>query len=495
MVPGDIVDVRHPALNLPTFNPEIARGGNEQSYLTEEPKWIDPCSFARVISSEEIYEELVPLRGRKTPVPVKFANAEIRCADGTIARILYLPDFLSAPKPELMKDQAVALGVRARQEADKILFRQKEELALIKQKLDSMKQDKEIKRRLEAIQKYESDNQAGKPETEQVPTKEEIAEHKKALQPYQELCNLYEKKHQRYHKMRNTLIENSRYTNAACLRYAYALTVHRAQRLKLSPRMLLDGKSAHDTDNPATDSYFRFLYTATTCTSNELQIMNYPELTPLSKTRWGFENVRILPITFKPRVHYQQNRIADELASLPDGFSSSEPKLLALLLTIQELTSDGGADWCIESIKHLQYTERYSLTGTKGKVTVDFFYNKKHEVSIGSIRVKGNGPLELESEITKLLTTPPIFKEKNIADAVEILKHHLSARNWTIVSVDENKFRVYLIAKHDAGKVRLEVDVRADTLSSKKGGISRIQVLEADSAETANQFETDFSHG
>lgn len=240
------------------------------------------------------------------------------------------------------------------------------------------------------------------------------------------------------------MIENSRYTNAACLRYAYALTVHRAQRLKLSPRMLLDGKSAHDTDNPATDSYFRFLYTATTCTSNELQIMNYPELTPLSKTRWGFENVRILPITFKPRVHYQQNRIADELASLPDGFSSSEPKLLALLLTIQELTSDGGADWCIESIKHLQYTERYSLTGTKGKVTVDFFYNKKHEVSIGSIRVKGNGPLELESEITKLLTTPPIFKEKNIADAVEILKHHLSARNWTIVSVDENKFRVYL---------------------------------------------------
>ena len=493
LVPGDIVDVRNPTLDLSTVSLQIDGGHDQRSCLGQEPKRIDHCNFARVVSSGEIYEKSIPLKGRKTPVSVKLAHAEIESTDGTTARILYLPDFLSSPKPELMQDQEIALEVLARQEADKILSEQKSELDLTKQKLDEMGRDSEVRKHLTALQRLKGNNLKGRPKPENARTEEEIAELEKALRTHRKQQELYEQKKQCYRRMHSASIKESRYMNAARLRYAYALTVHRAQRLKPSPRILLDGKSAPNTDNPSTDSYFRFLYTATTCTSRELQIINYPELTPLSKTRWVFENVRTLPITFKLRLHYQQDRIPDESVPLPDGFNSSEPKLMALLVTVQELTSDIDTGWSIESIKPLQYMLRYSFSSTKGKVTVDFSYNKKCEVSISRVRVK-DGPPELEREIRQLLATPVIFKEKRISDAVEILKLHFSKRDWTILSADEHKYRVYLIVEHDAGKIKLEVDVPTDASSSKKGFISRIQVAEADSVETLDQFKIDFSH-
>ena len=494
LVPGDIVDVRNPTLDLSTFSLQFDGGHDQRSCLGQEPKRIGQCNFARVISSGEIYEKSIPLKGRKTPVSVKFANAEIELADRTTAAILYLPDFLSSPRPELLQDQAVALLVLARQEADNILSEQKSELDLIKQKLDEMRKDPEVRKHLAALKRLQGDNRKEKPKSEHVRIEKKIAEHEKALRSYRKQQELYEQTKLCYRRMHNALINENRYMNAARLRYAYSLTVHRAQRLEPTPRVLLDGKSAPNTDNPATDSYFRFLYTATTCTSRELRIVNYPKLTPLSKTRWGFENVRTLPITFKPRLHYQQDRIPGESVPLPEGFNSSESKLMALFLTVQELTSDSGTGWCIESIRHLQYMERYSFSSTKGKVTVDFLYNKKYEVSISRVRVK-DGPSELVREIRQLLNTSPTFKEKGIADAVEILKHHLSTRDWAILSADEHKYRVYLIVEHDAGKVKLEVDVPTNASSSKKGVISRIQVAEADSVETLDQFKIDFSHG
>ena len=80
----------------------------------------------------------------------------------------------------------------------------------------------------------------------------------------------YQEALQQYQIRHNMLIMSSRYTNAARLRYAYALTA------SCQPMILYQGlflMYRPDTDNPATDSYFRWLYTATTCTSDALQIL------------------------------------------------------------------------------------------------------------------------------------------------------------------------------------------------------------------------------
>jgi hypothetical protein len=49
--------------------------------------------------------------------------------------------------------------------------------------------------------------------------------------------------------------------------------VHRAQSHQPFNRVILEASTAYDTDNPATDSYFRWLYTATTRTMHTLDIL------------------------------------------------------------------------------------------------------------------------------------------------------------------------------------------------------------------------------
>lgn len=431
LVAGDIVDIHNRTPNL---------GPNE--YDQAEMEWVSSGEFARVIRSDgDIRTKSMTLKGRETPVSVDFAQAAIEYSGGT-AEILYLPDFLVAAKPELTQDQIIALQIWAREEADAALVDQKK-------CLDAM-------------------------------SKEDPS--------YQDLLQQYKTRH-------SNLIMASRYTNAARLRYAYALTVHRAQAYEPLPRIVLDGRSAHDTDNPATDSYFRWLYTATTCTSDALQILDYPELTPLSKAQWSFGGVRLVPITYKQAFYYQPNRAPtdNELATpLPSGFSNPDPRLLAVLLTIYDLIGD--TDWRVETITQHNYKERYSFINDRGEVNVDFDYNGKYEVSIGKIQVE-NGPEDLSFEIKELLTTIPFFTDDNIANAVTIFGEHLSRKAWSIISVDEKNYKAFLIAKHNVGKIKLEINVPSDSSISKKGVISSVKVHQADSEDVADQFEADFGHG
>ena len=431
LVSGDIVDIHNRTPNI---------RANEFDQV--EIEWVNAGEFARVIESTGVVQtKSIALKGRESPVLVDFAQATIEYSGG-VAEILYLPDFLMAAKPELTQDQVIALQIWAREDADAALIEQK-------QRLDAMGT--------------------------------EDASYQEALQQY---------------KIRhNMLIMSSRYTNAARLRYAYALTVHRAQAYDPISRVILDGRSAHDTDNPATDSYFRWLYTATTCTSDALQILDYPELTPLSKAQWVFGGVRLVPITYKPTLYYRQDRnpTDDELATpLPGGFSNPDPRLLSVLLTIYELIED--TDWRVDTITQHNYKERYTFSSDRGQVTVDLDYNGKYEVSIGKVVVDG-GPQELAVEIKKLLATDPIFTDENIENAVSIFQEYLSRKNWSIISVDEKNYKAFLIAEHDVGKIKLEINVPSDSSVSKKGVISSIKVHQADSEDVADRFEADFGHG
>ena len=431
---GDIVDIRNRTPNLQV---------NE--YEQTEVEWVSPGQFARVASSDaRIETKSITLKGRKNLTSVDLARASIEYSGGN-AEILYLTDFQSSSEPELTQDQTIALLIWAREEATKTLAPEKKILDKI----------------LESTNKED---------------------------------DRYKEEHQKYQIRLSNLIIESRYTNAARLRYAYALTVHRAQTYDPFPKVVLDGSCAHDTDNPATDSYFRWLYTATTCTSDSLQILDYPELTPLSKAQWSFETVRLVPIIFKPRLYYQQDRLptdAELAVPLPSGFSNLEPRLLSLLLTVYELIND--TDWRVESITQHNYRESYFFTSDRGEVTVDLDYSGEYEVSVGKVQVD-SGHQDLLSEIKNLLFTDPIFRDENIATVVSIFRDHLARKNWAVVSLDEKNYKVFLIAEHNIGKIKIELNVPFAG-ASKKGMISSVKVQQADSKVVADQFEADFVNG
>jgi hypothetical protein len=431
LVEGDLIDIHNKTPNL-----------RENEFEQSEIEWVSSGKFARVIQSDsKLWSKSITLKGRETPVSVAFSQATIEFLGG-VADILYLPDFLSAAKPELAQDQSIALQIWAKEEADEVLADQKE--------------------RLDSMDKCHSD---------------------------------YSEAKERYKKRHSNLVIESRFSNAARLRYAYALTVHRAQSYEPLQKIVLDGRKSHDTENPATDSYFRWLYTATTCTSDALQILDYPELTPLSKAQWSFGGARLVPVTYSPNFYYNKNRLPtdDELATpLPNGFSNPDPKLLSVLLTVYDLIDQ--TDWRVDTITQHNYKERYSFASERGVVTVDLDYNGKFEVSLGKV-VVDRGDEELAPEIKNILSTEPLFVDPNIADAIDVFKDHLARSGWILASVDEKNYKAFLIAKHEAGNIKLEINVPSDSSVSKKGVISSVKVQQADSELVANQFEADFGHG
>jgi hypothetical protein len=427
LVKGDIVDVHNRTRNLKPFE-------------SGEPDWVGSGEFARVLAiSSDTESKSITLNGRDEPVTVLFATADIELSAGT-AEILYLPDFLSAPKPELTQDQVIALQIWARQDAEKKLAGDKA--------------------KLEEMDKQHSNYDA-------------------ARRGYQE-------------KLQRCIM-SSKYTNAARLRYAYALTVHRAQAYEPMPRVVLDARSAHDTDNSATDSYFRWLYTATVCTSDAIEILDYPELTPLSKALWSFSEARHVPIAFKKPFYFEQGRVPtdEELVTpLPAGFSKPDSRLVALLLTVYEKLQE--TDWSVENITQHNYKERYLLVSDRGEVAIDFDYNGKYEVSIGKISAHNE---DLAHELQSILSTSPLFKDKNVEEAVSLFTDHLGRKDWRVISSAEKNYKAFLIADNENEKVKLELNIPSDSSVSKKGVISSIKLVQADSRDIADKFESDFAHG
>lgn len=398
--------------------------------------------FARVTQAARgFFSKSITLKGRDKPTTVEFAHVTLQSND-TFSTVLYLPEFLTSLKPELDTDKLLALRIWARVEADEQL--------------------KESKSSLEGMDKKSSE--------------------------YKEAREDYQKKH-------SQLILNSKFTYAARLRYAWALTVHRAQSHRPFDRVILEASAAHDTDNPATDSYFRWLYTATTRTMHTLDILNYPALNPLSKTEWHLSSLRTVPLVKKQRFHFAKNRLPTESElnrELPAGFNPQTPELFALLLAISDALHHSA--WHISSIHQHPYKERYLLNSEYGEVTLDFDYNGKFEVTIGKCQGLSNNA-QLEQKLRQLLNTTVVWHDDNIRIAMHFIDTLVAKKGWRIIDVDEKPYKVFAIAEHSTGKLKLDINIPSANSISRKGIISSIYLIQADSKTVVEQFKVDFIDG
>lgn len=433
LIKGDVVEIYSPTQGL-----------METDKTLQAENQIQSGQFAKVISIKpEIESKSIILKGRENAVIVKFALARVELESGNAFNIEYLPDFLAANKPELPKDQAIALRVWAKEDADLKLRVEKEELDRLKN------------------------------------------EGKNEHPVYLDKVRDYQQRH-------GQLILESRYTTVARLRYAYAMTVHRAQSYSPMSTIVFDGSSAHDTNNPATESYFRCLYTATTCTSDLIQIVNYPKLSLFSKTTWDFTPKKIHSISIKQSLFFDKSRQPsgshiDILAT--KGFENTNSNLIALLLTVSDLISK--SNWEIESVQQHKYIERYVFSKGTEKLTVDFSYNGKYDVSIGNIVVT-EGPKTLEEEIKKLLYTDLMFKSQDVAFAFSVLSEHLAKKEWEIIPYKETNYKLLAIAQLQGDKIKLEIDIPAADAISKRGVISNVKIRQADNVRVVEQFKIDF---
>lgn len=436
LVTGDIVEI---------YSPTYGRTNTELEFGSKE--YIYSGQFVRVKStSSKIETKSILLKGRESPTIVNFASAHIELENGSSFAIEYLPDFLKATRPEMSKDQSLALSIWARREADLKLNNEKVILDRLKK------------------------------------------ENQKNTQEYKE-------KNQSYKQRHIQAIFESRFTTVARLRYAYAMTVHKAQSYNPLPNIVLDGSSSHDTDNPATESYFRWLYTATTCTSDTIQILNYPNLSTFSKIDWNFDTKKIVPIICKKQLYYDKNRQPTKEESYllgTVGFDNSHPNLVAILLVVNDLIRQ--STWKIERIQQNNYEERYIFSNGNGQVSVGLNYNGKYDATFGKVTVIEGKP-DLGSNIRAQLVTKPIFQSQDIQFAFSLFRDHLAEKKWTMISIKETNYKVIAVAETDIGKIDLDINIPSGSMASKKGLISSVKVRQADSSSVVDKFKADFDNG
>ena len=421
---GDIVDFHNRTPNL------LA-----EDLSLDEQSWINAGEFGRVRSVEgAITTRSIRLKGRDEDTTVAFGRALVELSTGVEVKINYLADYLAAEKPELTTDQLVALQIWARQDAEA-----------------------------------------------------QLAGDKAALEDFKDKNSCqYKGKKASYNQRLMALIMSSHYFNAARLRYAYALTVHRAQTYLPFPVVILDASTAHDTENYATDSYFRWLYTATVCSSDKLRLLNYPLLTPLSEASWQFTGAKVAPWVIKKRFYFDKGRkpsTADLSQPIPDGFANPVPELLALYLGVCDLLQL--IDWEIKAITQHQYCERYLFVKDENMVEVDFRYNGKFEVTLGAAKLLGGDKAVLD-ELDSLLKTDPIFIDENIALVVEEFGRLARPKGWEVIAADEKPHKVYVDLAGRDGNLKVEINVPG------KGVVSSIKLHQAENEACMKRFAESF---
>lgn len=187
-------------------------------------------------------------------------------------------------------------------------------------------------------------------------------------------------------------LKNDLYFNALQVKFGYSLTCHKAQGGEWANAIVDFGGRAGRNEQA-----FRWTYTAITRAKKRLFVVNPPAFSPTSSMQWttpaakGTGGARLPPL--------------EELAADPDWnrFSFS-PAIAPLMLVHQRLRDVWDAQGIrIESLRHLQYCERYALARGEERAQVQYFYNGRNELTRSSeVPGPGTAPALVQDALVSL---------------------------------------------------------------------------------------------
>lgn len=308
------------------------------------------------------------LKGRDVPTTVRIGYFKCSVPSLGEVNLSYIVDYLHAEKPELTQDQILVLSIKAREQAVGAF--------------------KALKERLNQIDDKKSEKY--------------LSEKKK----YQELIHNH--------------IAYSPLLNAAKIRYAYSMTVHRAQGRTWNS-VYLDASRAPSGESITNDGFFRFLYTASMCAEANLRLLKYPKLTPLYQAQFvPNNNCKIGPFKIVKGFSYQiTERQELEKFEYPTGFNSEVDELKALCFCVAKKLSN--SDWRISAIKQHSCQELYTFEhSSKKKIRVRFTYDKNITVKTLAFPDEGNEQ-ELNSELKALLDSSLSIDVPRLNSALETI--------------------------------------------------------------------------
>ena len=370
-----------------------------------------------VSQQEEV--QPVELKGRDKPIYLRFKLMRCKVPGLGSVDVRYLPDYLVAEKPELSSDQLIAINIFSRQRAEEDLCEQKDKLSRLK-------------------------------DSEDITDKSQ-----------------YEAEKQRYDLLVKRRMISDGYFNAARIRFAYAMTVHRGQGREWS-HVILNAERSSGGESHHNDEYFRNLYTAATCASAKLSLWRFPDLNPLSQCVFKANpQCRIGPFNLTRPLHYDRERKSTDSEARrppPRGLTDAKPQLIALLLTIVDRLESSG--WKIESLSQLAYQEHYTFVNAQGQnVVARMSYKGDFAVSNITWVAEGVGKAELRN-LQDCIYGEDSFESWEVKEAVQALEDLLLPAGFNRIGVKESAYRAQVGFNHYQGAIELEVNVGKTGLAS-----------------------------
>ena len=366
---------------------------------------------------EEVHSIL--LKGRDKPTDLRFRLMRCKVPGLDSVNVRYLPDYLIAEKPELSSDHLIAMNIFAREQAER-------ELGDLKDKISRLK---------------ESEIEVDK--------------------------SRYKTEKERFDLLVNRRVMGSGYFNAARIRFAYAMTVHRGQGREWS-HVILNAERSSGGESHHNDEYFRYLYTAATCSSAKLSLQKYPDLNPLTQCVFKANpQCKIGPFNLARPLHYDRVRKQnDREARLPPprGLTDAKPQLIALLLTIiDRLVSSG---WKIACISQHVYQEHYTFVNAQDQnVVARMSYKSDFSVSNITWVAKGVDQAEFR-KLQDCIYGGDTFDSWEVQEAVQALDDLLLPSGFSRGSVKESAYRAQVGFSHSHGTIELEINVGKTGLAS-----------------------------
>lgn len=188
-------------------------------------------------------------------------------------------------------------------------------------------------------------------------------------------------------------LRSDQYFNAMRIKFGYAITCHKAQGSEWS-NVFVNCKTHMQTLNA---SYFRWLYTAITRAAKKLYVLEEPHITLMGgMTHSGGVFEETITGDVNMRLSLGSAEDADEAQRF--GINPDNVFLMTLFNSVKNIIESHGIK--IVSIQHHPYQEAYFFSYSQEKVSMNIYYNGKHDIS----NIVAQESSELSHRLMNLLT-------------------------------------------------------------------------------------------
>ena len=305
-----------------------------------EPIRIYNGTFGKVLSVDRRRTVVKNVRvNNRQKVQLRFIPARIELQDGTIVDMLVFENFLNSQSSELDRNELIAV---------RILLSQLEKQAFEKEPFANSPEYQRMKESGDYVAKQKSDHKVlyRDPEDRRRITK-------------------YEKEYRKriFAKLNRKNSEYFQILNAAQIKYAWCMTVHKAMAYEFD-RIYFDTDQGENRGKTNAD-YFRWLYTGMLIGRQHVSVINWQPISPFLKTEFNENPPRNI------------SKIEHVIMKFTKGTEQTAAELRAYLASF--LPDINGK---IIHIDSRQYLEMVTFEVEKEKVQLFFDYNKRGEVKL-----------------------------------------------------------------------------------------------------------------